>query len=204
MASASPDDNKELPVIWLLPPPGLQPPKHSFPTLYVAIGAIASAIFLIILVFLAGWFRKRRRRKAAEKKSENAIALKSTIRVVPIPSTLPIPLRADSSSEMFKAFQVEDYHKDSAHKPTQANAAATTSSPPRISYEIPSYYENAGASNDHANDFALRPLSFFPWQTPSSSVYSHSGLYPAPLVISKGRGPDKVSEGGNKKEGNWI
>jgi hypothetical protein len=204
MAPASPDDNKELPVIWLLPPPGLQPSKHSNAKILAIVAAIVTVTTLIILVFLARWFRKCRRRKAAKKKSGNIVALKSTIRVVHPPSTLPVPLRADTSSEMFKALQAEDYHKDSAHKPTQANAAATTSSPPRISYEIPSYYENAGASNDHANGFALRPLSFFPWQTPSSSVYSHSGLYPAPLVISKSRGPDKVSEGGNKQDGNWI
>jgi hypothetical protein len=162
-----------------------------------------SAIALIILAFTP-WCCKKRKAIKKAKESERHDAFKSTIRVVPDSSPSPVPYRADTSSEMFSAFQAKDYHKDSAHKPTQANAAATTSSPPRISYEIPSYYENAGASNDHANDFVLRPLSFYPWQTPSSSVYSHSGLYPAPLVISKSRGPDKVSDGVYKQDENWV
>ena len=202
MASTSLDDNKELPVIWLLPPPGLQPPKHSFQTTYIAIGA-SVAVFLIILA-LTLWCCKKR--KAIKKAKERARRdeLKKGIRVVHPPSLFPDPYRANTSSEMFRAFQVEDYHEDSAHKPTQVNAAATSSSPPRISYNIPSYYENAGASNDHADGFVTRPLSFFRWRTPSSSIYSGSGLYPAPLVISKSCSPDKVSGGGNKQDGNWV
>ena len=202
MASTSPDNNKELPAIWLLPPAGLQPSKRSFPTKYVAIGA-SVAVFLIILA-LTIWCCKKR--KAIKKAKERARRdeLKKGIRVVHPPSLFPDPYRANTSFEMFRAFQVEDYHEDSAHKPTQVNAAATSSSPPRISYNIPSYYENAGASNDHADGFVTRPLSFFRWRTPSSSIYSGSGLYPAPLVISKSRSPDKVSGGGNKQDGNWV
>ncbi|OSS45917.1 hypothetical protein B5807_08097 [Epicoccum nigrum] len=206
MASASSDDIKELPVIWLLSPPGLQPSKHSFPVRAAAIVASATAIFLIILAFTPRFCKKRKASKAAKEAAKENVRhfeLKGSIRVVHPPSPLPFPYRVDNSPEMFSAFQAQDYRKDSAHKSIQANAIATVPSSPR-SYNIPSYYKTAEALDDHANGFATRALSFHPWQTPSSSTYSHSELYPAPLVISRSRGRDKVPGKAYEKDETFI
>ena len=207
MASASPDDNNDLPVIWLLPPPGLQPPKPRFLGLKVAI-AVGVAVVVFLLIFTPLYCIKRRALRKA-KESDKHVELKKTIRVVPLRSPASVSYRTGISSKMW-AYEVEDHPGDSAHRPTQATAVASRLAPPRISYNIPSYYENAGASNDHGNGSATRALSLYPWQTPSSSIYSdpelhrHSGLYPAPLVISKSGGPDKVSDGANKQDEAWV